>query len=89
MDFIIGILIIIIVILLLINFASVSMSNTMGGTCSQNNVNSMSYGPNSPYYIQQQYQSSSPLIRANSPAVLNNKLDMYGKPYDYNKYFFL
>jgi len=64
------------------------MSNTKGGTCSDNNnTSSMIYGPNS-YYMQQQ-SSPSPFILAKSPSILNNKLDMYGQPYDYNKYFFL
>ena len=91
MDFIIGILLVIVIILILINFTSISMSDTKGGTCSSNNTNSSIFGGNQ-YGGGNQYVPSipSPML-SKEPSALNNKLNINAQTYDYdyNKYFFM
>jgi len=88
MDFIIGLLLFIVVIFIIINFTSISMSNTKaGGTCSS----STSILGTNQYQNQYGYGNSnipSPVYSKDSLA-LNNKLNINNQTYDYNKYFFL
>lgn len=81
MDFIVGILIVFIIILILINFSSVSISDTKGNTCSRNNLSlgNQTMNINS---------IPSPML-SKEPSALNNKLKLNDQTYDYNKYFFL
>ena len=81
MDFIVGILIVFIIILILINFSSVSISDTKGNTCSRNNLSlgNQTMNINS---------IPSPML-SKEPSALNNKLKLNAQTYDYNKYFFL
>ena len=79
MDFIVGILIVFIIILILINFSSVSISDTKGNTCSRNNLSLGNMNINS---------IPSPML-SKEPSALNNKLKLNDQTYDYNKYFFL
>jgi hypothetical protein len=81
MDFIVGILIVFIIILILINFSSISISDTKGNTCSRNNLSlgNQTMNINS---------IPSPML-SKEPSALNNKLKLNAQTYDYNKYFFL
>jgi len=94
MDFIIGILLVIVIILILVNFTSISMSDTKGGTCSNNNMSSSIFGGNRGNRGNRgnQYGSSipSPML-SKEPSALNNKLNLNAQSYDYdyNKYFFM
>jgi len=97
MDFIIGILLTIVIILVLINFTSVSLSdsnNTTQQQCGNNSLFSSLWGVGggmgSGGYPQTQSSPSLPQpILASAPVALNKKVNLEQQTYDYHKYFFI
>ena len=101
MDFIIGILLTIVIILVLINFTSVSLSDS-------NSPNQQQCGNNNSFFsslglggiggwgnsglgtsgYQQQSIIPKPIL-ASAPSALNKKVDLEQQTYDYHKYFFI
>jgi len=88
MDFIIGILLVIVIILILINFTSITISDTKGGTCSSNTNSSIFGGNQYGSRIQNGLGIPSPML-SKEPSALNNKLNINAQTYDYNKYFYM
>lgn len=101
MDFVIGILMFMVLILILINFTSISMSDTKGGNCAVGGSNGMSgmfggmgiFGNsninNNQYPNQMQnYNIPSPIL-SNAPTALNNKFNINEQTYDYRQHFFV
>jgi len=103
MDFIIGILLTIVIILVLINFTSVSLSDS-------NNPNQQQCGNNNSFFSSLGlfgvgglgngglgnvgsgnggYNQPPQPIVASSPSALNKKVDLEQQTYDYHKYFFI
>jgi hypothetical protein len=97
MDFIIGILLTIVIILVLVNFTSVSLSDS-------NNPNSQQCGSSSLFSSlglgsisglgnsglgNGGYNQPPQPIVASAPSALNKKVNLEQQTYDYNKYFFI
>ena len=92
----------IIIILILINFTSITLSDSKGGSCSSNSANSSNsnnifgniFSTNqkqNQYPIQHQNQNyyiPSP-VQSNAPSALNKKINLNNQTYDYSKYFFI
>lgn len=80
MDFIISLLLTIVVILIIINFTSISISDTAnsGQQCVNNRV----------FPLFGQYQIPQPTL-AMAPSALNNKIKLEEQSYDYNKHFYM
>ncbi len=97
MDFIFGIITFIIFILIIVNFVSIGISNTSGGTCENNTIgNSLGFGSlfgmdQSRNQTQmQKYGKSIPSpVQSNAPSALNNKINLNNQTYDYSQYFFI
>jgi len=103
MDFIFGIITFIIFILIIVNFVSIGISNTSGGTCENNTIgNSLGFGSlfgmdqsRNQTQIQtqmqmQNYGKSIPSpVQSNAPSALNNKINLNNQTYDYSQYFFI
>ena len=98
MDFVIGLLLTIVIILVLINFTSVSLSDSNNATqqqCGNNSLFSSFWGNNgggigSGGYPQSQSVPLVPQpILASAPSALNNKVNLEQQTYDYHKYFFV
>ena len=99
MDFLIGILLMICVILILINFTSVSMSDSNSPNqqrCTNNSLfSSLGFGGGSSSLDSglgnvsvNSYQIPQPIL-ASAPSALNNKVNLEQQTYDYHKYFFV
>ena len=99
MDFIIGILLTIVIILVLINFTSVSLSdsNSSNQQCGTSSLFSSFWGNNGGGLrngelvntgYQQAPQPPQPIL-ANAPSALNKKVDLEQQTYDYHKFFFI
>ena len=90
MDFLIGILLMICVILILINFTSISMSDSNSPNqqqCANNSLFS-SLGFGLVNASAGSYQIPQPIL-ASAPSALNNKVNLEQQSYDYHKYFFV
>ena len=89
MDFLIGILLMICVILILINFTSISMSDSNSPNqqqCANNSLfSSLGFGSSG---SGSGYQIPQPIL-ASAPSALNNKVNLEQQSYDYHKYFFV
>jgi len=99
MDFVFGILMFIVIILILINFTSITLSDTKGGSCNPNSNNSNSIfgnifstnqyqNPNLNQYNNPNYYIPSP-VQSNAPSALNKKINLNNQTYDYNQHFFI
>ena len=98
MDFIIGILLTIVILLVLINFTSVSLSdsnNTTQQQCGNNSLFSSflggwgNGGQGNGGQGNGGYPQTPHPILASAPSALNNKVNLEQQTYDYNKYFFV
>ena len=88
MDFLIGILLVIIALLIIINFTSISVSDSKfgSGTCNSSNylISTMQSIPS------MSLNNGSPLPQnANAHMALRGKVNLDNHVYDYDKYFFL
>ena len=95
MDFIIGLLLAIVLLLVLINFTSISVSDTNSSNqqqCGNNNLfSSLGFDFGNGSNINNIYQQSKipqPVL-AKAPSALNNKVNLEQQTYDYHKYFFV
>lgn len=97
MDFLIGILLTIVLILVIINFTSISFTDSNSPNqqqCTNNSLfsslgfggGSLGLGLNSG--VSGIYKVPQPVL-ASSPSALNNKVNLEHQTYDYNKYFFV
>ena len=99
MDFVIGLLLTIVIILVLINFTSVSLSdsnNPNSQQCGTSSLFSSFWGNNGGGIGGYPQSQSVPLvpsapqpILASAPSALNNKVNLEQQTYDYHKYFFV
>ena len=94
MDFLIGILLMICVILILINFTSISMSDSNSPNqqqCANNSLfSSLGFGGSGSLGNASagSYQIPQPIL-ASAPSALNNKVNLEQQTYDYHKFFFV
>lgn len=94
MDFIIGLLLAIVLLLVLINFTSISVSDTNSPNQQQCGTNTLfsSLGFSSSGGLgnasNSSYQIPQPVL-AKAPSALNNKVNLEQQTYDYHKYFFV
>ena len=95
MDFLIGILLTIVILLVIINFTSVSMSDSNSPNqqqCVNNSLfSSLGFGGGNVglgNVSSGSYQIPQPIL-ASAPSALNNKVNLERQSYDYNKYFFV
>jgi hypothetical protein len=97
MDFIIGILLMIVLLLVIINFTSISVSDSNSPNqqqCGNNNLfSSLGFGVSGGAIGGASssvgaYQIPQPML-ASAPSALNNKVNLEHQTYDYHKYFFV
>jgi hypothetical protein len=92
MDLIYGILVIIIIIFIVINFASVTISDTKGYSSKLQTQNQIQPLNQTILNNKNNNRTSnfipSPLI-SGAPLALNKKINLEEQTYDYNKYFFV
>ena len=99
MDFIIGLLLAIVLLLVLINFTSISVSDSNSPNkqqCGNNTLfSSLGLGGssndgsgNNGSSVNNTYQIPQPVL-ASAPSALNNKVNLEQQSYDYHKYFFV
>ena len=93
MDFIIGMLLIIIVIFIIINFTTISITDTNYQQNQQNQQNQYynqypNQNQNFLYSSNNRYNPPLP-INANASLVLNKKLNLEEQSYDYKQTFFV
>ena len=88
MDFLIGILLMIVILLVIINFTSISLSDSNSPNqqqCANNSIfSSLGLGSSGIG----SYQIPQPVV-ASAPSALNNKVNLEQQTYDYHKYFFV
>ena len=85
MDFIIGILLVIVVLLLLFNFATISISDSPGGNC--NNQNYL-FSSNRNNILTDNITNPKP-VKSQPNNVINGKINLDNQTYYYNKYFYM
>ena len=94
MDFLIGILLMIVILLVIINFTSVSISDSNSPNqqqCANNSLfSSLGFGGSGGLgnASSGSYQIPQPIL-ASAPSALNNKVNLERQSYDYHKYFFV
>jgi hypothetical protein len=87
MDFIIGMLLIIIVIFIIINFTTISITDT---NYQQNQYYNQYPNQNQNFLYSSNNRYNTPLpINANASLVLNKKLNLEEQSYDYKQSFFV
>ena len=87
MDFIIGILLVIILLFMIVNFTTISISDTRYQQGQISNQNYL-YASNNSSNYSSNYNMPSP-INANAALALNKKLNLEEQSYDYKKNFFV
>ena len=90
MDFIIGMLLIIIVIFIIINFTTISITDTNYQQNQQNQYYNQYPNQNQNFLYSSNNRYNPPLpINANASLVLNKKLNLEEQSYDYKQTFFV
>lgn len=90
MDFIIGMLLIIIVIFIIINFTTISITDTNYQQNQQNQYYNQYPNQNQNFLYSSNNRYNPPLpINANASLVLNKKLNLEEQSYDYKQSFFV
>ena len=89
MDFVIGIILVLIIIFIMINFLTISISDTNYNKCIGNNLNFLFSSTNNTLKNNNLRNNTPSPIIANSPLALNKKMNLDEQAYDYKQNFFI